>query len=1096
MLLACATGGLATMRGQSALDGYDPNANNVILAAAVQADGKVIIGGAFSTLSPNGGAAVTRNFIARLNPNGTLDAAFNPNANGNVNAIALQADGKILIGGFFTSLSPNGGVAIMRNRIARLNADGTVDASFDPNANAAVRVLAVQPDGKILAGGQFNGANSIGGQARNRMARLDPNTGAADSFDPNANNTVFAIAVQADGKILAGGNFSGANSIGGQTRNRIARLDPTTGLADSFDPNATGGVFAIAIQPDGKIVTGGSFNGAASIGGQLRNRIARLDPVSGLADGFNPNANFQVSAIVLQPDGKILVGGDFNGATGIGGASRNNIARLDPVTGAADSFDPKASNQASVFAIALQGDGKVVVGGNFTTIAANGAAAVTRNNVVRLERDGRLDRTLDLAAVGNDVRAIAVQPDGKILIGGRFNTVLGVPRNKLARLNSDGTLDMAFNPSVVTGSFGVFAMALQADGKIIVGGDFNGFGVTIGGQSRDYIARLDPVTGAADSWNPRANADVSAILIQPDGRILVGGDFSGFNSIGGASRNGMARLDPITGQADSFNPNANNIVITMALQTDGKILTAGRFTQIGGQPRNLMARLDGTTGLADSFDPSPTGLVLEMAVQGDGKIVVVGDLNMIGGASRLGVARLDPITGLADAYDPHVSGQCNALALQSDGKILVAGGFNTVGTVTRHNVARLDPVTGVPDSWDPDAFSGILALAIQADGKILTGGNFDEIGGKPRNLFARLSNDAAALSDLVVTQNRITLMRGGSSTQFSRVHFESSTDNVSYNPLGEGTRSGSNWKLSGLNLPIGANIYIRARGYYGTGNDVGSESVQEVVRQAFFTQAAPVPTTLANISTRLRVETGDNVLIGGFIVTGTERKKVIIRAIGTSLGLPDKLADPVLELHGPAGLIERNDNWIDSPNKQAISDSTIPPTSDLESAIVQTLPANGTNYTAIVRGVNGGTGIGVVEAYDLDTAANSRLANISTRGFVQTGDNVLIAGTIVVGPNSQKVLIRGIGPSLSVPGKMENPALELRNQNGGVIAANDNWVDSPDKQAIIDSTIAPTNDLESAILALLPAGGAQYTAIARGVSDTTGIAVVEVYALQ
>jgi hypothetical protein len=258
--------------------------------------------------------------------------------------------------------------------------------------------------------------------------------------------------------------------------------------------------------------------------------------------------------------------------------------------------------------------------------------------------------------------------------------------------------------------------------------------------------------------------------------------------------------------------------------------------------------------------------------------------------------------------------------------------------------------------------------------------------------------------------------------------------------------------------------------------------------------ATPV-TTLANISTRLRVETGDNVLIGGFIVTGTQPKKVIVRAIGTSLPLADKLADPTMELHGPNGLIEANDNWADSPNMQAIIDSTIPPTSNLESAIVQTLPANNAGYTAIVRGVNEGTGIALVEAYDLDIPANSKLANISTRGFVQTGDNVLIAGTIVVGQAPQEVLIRAIGPSLPIGGKLENPTLELRDSNGTLLQASDNWVDSADKQAIMDTTIPPTNDLESAIVATLPANNASYTAILRGVGDTTGIAVVEVYAL-
>jgi len=252
------------------------------------------------------------------------------------------------------------------------------------------------------------------------------------------------------------------------------------------------------------------------------------------------------------------------------------------------------------------------------------------------------------------------------------------------------------------------------------------------------------------------------------------------------------------------------------------------------------------------------------------------------------------------------------------------------------------------------------------------------------------------------------------------------------------------------------------------------------------------PTVLANISTRLPVGTGDNVLIAGFIVTGNQNKKVIIRAIGPSLSLPGKLADPVLELHDSSGaLLEMNDNWMDSPNKQAIIDSTIPPNNPLESAIVRSV-APGT-YTAIERGVGGGTGIGVVEAYDLDTSANSKLANISTRGLVQTGDNVLFAGTIVVGQASQKVIIRALGPSTGVPGAMADPTLELHDGNGALLEANDNWMDSPNKQAIIDSTIPPPNNLESAIVRVLAPGN--YTAIVRGVNNTTGIAVVEIYAL-
>ena len=162
---------------------------------------------------------------------------------------------------------------------------------------------------------------------------------------------------------------------------------------------------------------------------------------------------------------------------------------------------------------------------------------------------------------------------------------------------------------------------------------------------------------------------------------------------------------------------------------------------------------------------------------------------------------------------------------------------------------------------------------MQPDGKILAGGNFTSIGGQTRSLFARLSNDTAALQNLAVTQSTVTWTRGGSSPQFTRVTFESSTDNVNYALLGNGTAAGSNWTLTGLSLPTGQNIYIRARGYYRSGDYNGSESITESVRNAFIPTPAPTPTTLANISTRLRVETGDNVLIGGFIVTGTRTEE-------------------------------------------------------------------------------------------------------------------------------------------------------------------------------------------------------------------------------
>ena len=263
---------------------------------------------------------------------------------------------------------------------------------------------------------------------------------------------------------------------------------------------------------------------------------------------------------------------------------------------------------------------------------------------------------------------------------------------------------------------------------------------------------------------------------------------------------------------------------------------------------------------------------------------------------------------------------------------------------------------------------------------------------------------------------------------------------------------------------------------------------------------------LLNIATRLRVQTGDNVLIGGFIITGTDPKRVIVRGIGPSLAqfFPDFLADPTLELHDGSGtILATNDNWKTRPDgssQQAEIEATgIPPTNDLESALVRTLPANNAGYTAILRGTNNTTGIGVVEAYDLDTAANSKLANISTRGLVETGDDVLIAG-FIAGNGVTKVIIRAIGPTLGnagVPNPLQDPTLELFNGSGTSIATNDDWKTRPDgssQQAEIEATgIQPTDDRESAIVASLPPSA--YTAVVRGKNNTTGIALVEVYNL-
>ena len=253
-----------------------------------------------------------------------------------------------------------------------------------------------------------------------------------------------------------------------------------------------------------------------------------------------------------------------------------------------------------------------------------------------------------------------------------------------------------------------------------------------------------------------------------------------------------------------------------------------------------------------------------------------------------------------------------------------------------------------------------------------------------------------------------------------------------------------------------------------------------------------------NLSTRLNVGTGDNVLIGGFIISGTDSKEVIVRGLGPSLTvngvpLPDPLADPAIDLYQGATLIMSNNNWKDSQEAE-IEATGIPPTDDLEAAIVATLAPG--SYTAILRGNDGGTGNGLVEVYDLDTTVKSTLANTSTRGLVQTGDNVLIGGFIVGDGETDTVVIRAIGPSLAdqeVADPLQDPTLDLYNSDGAVIMSNDNWRDS--QETLLQSSgLTPTNDAESAIITSLASG--EYTAIVRGKNDTTGVALVEIFNLR
>jgi uncharacterized delta-60 repeat protein len=272
----------------------------------VQPDGKILVGGYFTALDGQ-----NRRYIGRLNADGTVDSSFNPGADNAVSCLAIQADGKILVGGSFTTL---GGQS--RSYIGRLNADGTVDGSFNPEADNGVNCLAVQADGKILVGGYFA---SLGGQSRSYIGRFNADGTVDNNFNPGADNAVNCMTVQADGKILAGGYFF---TLGGQSRSKIGRLNADGTADSSFNPGADDAVYDLTVETDGKILVGGNFG---TLGGQSRTYLGQLNADGTVDTAFNAVVGGPVYTQELQKDGNILVGGSF--AT-LGGQNRSNIARL------------------------------------------------------------------------------------------------------------------------------------------------------------------------------------------------------------------------------------------------------------------------------------------------------------------------------------------------------------------------------------------------------------------------------------------------------------------------------------------------------------------------------------------------------------------------------------------------------------------------------------------------------------------------------------------------------------------------------------------------------------------------------------------------
>nr|WP_262898427.1 T9SS type A sorting domain-containing protein [Hymenobacter negativus] len=632
--------------------------------------------------------SVTRQRLLRLNTDGTPDAGFNAGSGAgfsNFYSVAAQPDGKVLVAGDFTTF--NGSAA---GRLVRLNTDGSLDAAFQTALGTGFSMqtaaIAVQTDGKIVVTGAFS---SINGTARQAIVRLLP-TGAIDtSFTPAvpSGGSLLDVAVQPDGKLLV----ATYNPMPGWPA--LTRLNANGTLDTSFQngtnfTNLSGLISpAIQVQPDGKIlvlsIVSRTYNGTA-IG-----KLVRLLPNGGLDPAFANTsavpANSQLNTMQLLPNGKVLVALLSPTRFAPAGSAATGIALLNTDGSRDPAFVPLVQAPASVNALVQQPDGKYVVGGNFTEIGG-----VAAGYVARLNTDGTLDAGFTAAARASDVvTALALQPDGKVLVGGTFDQLAGGVRQSLGRLLPNGALDTGFAPVFVPTVFGqsnVELLAVQNDGRVLVKGTLTEASAPLNIFSQ--LLCLNGVTGQRDTSFP-VTYQADALLVQPDGNLVIGGS----NNISG-SRYPILRLLPSGTLDPSFTQtavptNSLNFATQLARDAAGRLYASGSFTSFGGLPMGEVVRLlpNGTPDPGFAAGAVSTR-IQTLAVQPNGRVLVGGQ---VGTQNANGTLRL-----LSNgAFDLSYNGATgpnttvNSLLVQADGAIMAAGSFTTVSGISYNGLVRL-----------------------------------------------------------------------------------------------------------------------------------------------------------------------------------------------------------------------------------------------------------------------------------------------------------------------------------------------------------------------------------------------------------------------
>ncbi len=659
--------------------GIEPGFNNTVFALA-RKENTLYVGGSFTNVTDASGS-VSRLRVAALDITTGLVTPFQAGADSTVNTLALS-DNTLYIGGVFGSVAGQ-----PRARLAAVNAETGTPVAWNPGCNNTVLTLALEGN-TVYAAGFFTAVTNGGSTfTRNRIVALDATTGMPTTWNPNANNTVRALAVRGN-DLIAGGDFT---SIGGQSdRRRLAAIDKTTGLATGFDPDVSGAVLAIAAN-NNLVYAGGSFSFTRGI---IRNRLAALDAATGVPTVWDPNANN--TALTLAASGtNIFAGGTF---TNVGGQSRTRFATLTADTGqVVGSAVLNPTFDSTVRAFAVSGN-NLFVGGDFTnvtlstTLVRRGVAALKITNSVISAINTAFSATA-IPSSGNSSNVLTLAVSGtNLYIGGTFNNIASQARSRLAVVNTNTGALMSWNPRA---NSNVLSIAVSGT-NVYVAGAFTTITNTSGSVSnRNRIAAINSATGNVTAWNPNASSTVFAAA--PMGtNVYAGGSFT--TTIGGQSRSRLAELNTVlnTSQASAWNPDAQANVATI-LVSNGRVYVGGQFNAIGRESRQGFAVFEAnsppvvtTSGGAVTFIENDAPTVVDAGV-------TVADLNqstLVSATVRIAtnyatgedVLSFTPQAGISGIFQPATG------ALQLSGTAPVAAYQATLRSVTYRNTSE-NPAT-------------------------------------------------------------------------------------------------------------------------------------------------------------------------------------------------------------------------------------------------------------------------------------------------------------------------------------------------------------------------------------------------------------------